>query len=39
MIEFTALQLVGGILILLSSGILIGALIGYTTPDTNGEKQ
>ena len=39
MIEFTALQLVGGILILLSSGILIGAIIGYNTPDKNGEKQ
>ena len=38
-IELTALQLVGGNLILLSLGILIGAIIGYNTPDKNGEKQ
>lgn len=38
MIEFTPLQLVGMVIILLSSGILIGAIIGYTTPDKNGES-
>jgi len=38
MIEFTPLQLVGLICILLSSGILIGAVIGYNTPDKNGES-
>lgn len=38
MICFTSLQLVAGILILLSSGILIGAIIGYATPDKNGEQ-
>ena len=39
MIEFTALQLMGGILILLSLGTLIGAIIGYNTPDKNGEEK
>lgn len=39
MIEFTPLQLVGGICILLSSGILIGAIIGYYSAQTDKENQ
>lgn len=38
MIEFTPLQLVGMVTILLSSGILIGAVIGYhACASENGE--
>lgn len=38
MIEFTPLQLVGMVCILLSSGILIGAVIGYNTPKNGDES-
>lgn len=38
MIEFSALQLVGLVSIPLCLGILIGAVIGYNTPDKNGES-